>query len=54
MLSQFSKVAPPIFKKSKKRSELFPTKLKNVMPTYDVDIDKVMPALSVGVPQFEK
>ena len=54
MLSQFSKVAPPIFKKGRKREELFPTKTKNVMPMYDVDKDKVMPLLSVGVPRFEK
>ncbi len=49
MLSQYSKVAAPVnFKKTKKRSELFPTKQKNVMPVYDTDKDKVMPSLTVG------
>ncbi len=53
MLSKVRSISPPNFKKGKKREVLFASTRKN-MPSYDVNIDLVMPSLTTGVRKFER
>ena len=51
VLSNVRSISPPNFKKGKKRDDVFPPNRKN-MPTYDFNIDAVMPSLTVGSKSF--